>query len=138
MTTTTNTRGLPRTLTHSFPQVSPEILPGHELVVLRLQASGHDCIGHIAAYFRLDNYGQARRNVSLWIIADRYSPGLSGGRRSARTRRSRPIYPYLQIDGLARKEAFGVACANAVHGGRVNLTSHVLEDHPLSHQTGQQ
>ena len=38
----------------------------------------------------------------------------------------------MQIDGLARKEAFGVACANTVHGGRVCVTSHMLEDHPFS------
>ena len=38
MTITANTHELPRTLTYSFPQISPEMLPGHELAVLRLQA----------------------------------------------------------------------------------------------------
>ena len=38
MTTSTNTSGLPRTLTYSFPQVYSEMLPGHEPVALRLQA----------------------------------------------------------------------------------------------------
>ena len=40
MTITANTRGLPCILAHLFPQVSPEMVPGYCLVVLRLQARG--------------------------------------------------------------------------------------------------
>ena len=68
---------------------------------------------------------------------DRYSPAwaVAAGRLA---RFSRPMYPRLQIDGVGRKEAFGVASANAVQGGCVAMTSYVLEDHPLSRQAGQQ
>jgi len=51
VTTTTNTSGHPRTLTYSFPQVYSEILPGQELVALRLQARSHrfePCCAHQA------------------------------------------------------------------------------------------